>query len=139
MRGKIAKQYKNYGELLYAEGLTMRENHLKAVADKKKHDEAKELAELLPKPKISKRAKNIRRGEGKVWSRLQGEARPKQDQLQELRQEVWESKLMECTFKPRINTNRKHEQDGVVDYSNRFEQLFLDAESRRRRRAAYME
>lgn len=52
MRGKIAKQYKNYGELLYAEGLTMRENHLKAVADKKKHDEAKELAELLPKPKI---------------------------------------------------------------------------------------
>lgn len=46
---------------------------------------------------------------------------------------------MECTFKPRINTNRKHEQDGVVDYSNRFEQLFLDAESRRRRRAAYME
>jgi hypothetical protein len=51
-RGEIAKQYRNYGELLYAEGLTMRENHLKAVADKQKHDEARELAELQPKPTI---------------------------------------------------------------------------------------
>ena len=52
MRGKIATQYRNYGELLYAEGLTMRQNHLKAAEDKKRHDEARELAELQPKPKI---------------------------------------------------------------------------------------
>lgn len=52
MRGKIAKQYKNYGELLYAEGLTMRQNHLKAVSDKAKHDEVKEMAELTLRPKI---------------------------------------------------------------------------------------
>ncbi|KAG0591885.1 hypothetical protein KC19_1G209400 [Ceratodon purpureus] len=142
MRGKAAKQYRNYGELLYAEGLTMRQNHLKAVADKQKHDEAKELAELQPKPKISKRAKNTKRGEDKVWSRL-NEFKPKQDQLLELRHEVWESKLMECTFKPRINQNWKYdgrsEQDSVIDYGSRFEQLFRDAESRRRRRAEYME
>jgi len=52
MRGKIAKQYKNYGELLYAEGLTMRQNLLKAISDKQKHDEEREMAEVTLKPKI---------------------------------------------------------------------------------------
>lgn len=49
---------------------------------------------------------------------------------------------MECTFKPRTNQNWKYdvpEQSRGHDYSNRFEQLFLDAESRRRRRAEFME
>lgn len=52
MRGMIAKQYKNYGELLYAEGLNMRQKHMKAVADKQKQDEAKELDGVTLKPKI---------------------------------------------------------------------------------------
>lgn len=55
---------------------------------------------------------------------------------------VWEAKLLECTFKPRINQNWKYDipgESGDHDYSNRFEQLFLDAESRRRRREKYMQ
>lgn len=52
---------------------------------------------------------------------------------------MWEAKLMECTFKPQIN----HRRDGQEDYNdmqcNRFEQLFMDAESRRRRQAEYMQ
>ncbi|XP_073388537.1 uncharacterized protein [Physcomitrium patens] len=143
MRGMIAKQYKNYGELLYAEGLNMRQKHMKAVADKQKQDEAKELDGVTLKPKISERAKNIKRAEGHVWSRLQYDDKPKQDQLQELRQEVWKEKLTECTFKPRINSQKKYDdqpqQFGDANYSDRFEQLFLDAENRRRRRAEYME
>lgn len=52
VRGKIAKQYKNYGELLYAEGVTKRQNHLKAVSDRLKQVERWELEELTLKPKI---------------------------------------------------------------------------------------
>lgn len=50
--GRRAKQYKNYGELLYAKGVTMRQNHLKAVYDKKKQNERREAAELTLKPNI---------------------------------------------------------------------------------------
>nr|PNR44310.1 hypothetical protein PHYPA_016694 [Physcomitrium patens] len=133
--GRRAKQYKNYGELLYAKGVTMRQNHLKAVYDKKKQNERREAAELTLKPNISKRARNMRRGRGQVWSRLQSDDRPKQDQLQELRQMAWEAKLMECTFKPQINQRYKDSQDQYADdHRNCFEQLFLDAECRRRRR-----
>jgi hypothetical protein len=48
---------------------------------------------------------------------------------------------MDCTFKPRINQKRRTDsEDQFGDhYSNRFEQLFLDAESRRRRRAECMQ
>ena len=55
--------------------------------------------------------------------------------------QVWEAKLMECTFRPRINQKRRTDsQDQYGDYySNRFEQLFLDAESRRRRQAERMQ
>lgn len=52
MRGKTAKQYRNYGELLYTEGLTKRENQQKLVEKKKKEDEAKELSELTGIPEI---------------------------------------------------------------------------------------
>ncbi|XP_024367520.1 uncharacterized protein [Physcomitrium patens] len=139
MRGKTAKQYRNYGELLYTEGLTKRENQQKLVEKKKKEDEAKELSELTGIPEISKRAKNLQREHGKVWKRLnQIEEKPKQDQLQELRNEVWDAQFMECTFKPQINhriDNSFERNDGC----NRFEQLFLDAESRRRRQAEYMQ
>lgn len=44
---------------------------------------------------------------------------------------------MECTFKPRIN-HRRYSQKFLNDGStSRFEQLFLDAENRRRRQAEY--
>ena len=43
---------------------------------------------------------------------------------------------MECTFRPRIN--RKYfEQDS--GNASRFDQLFWDAENRRRRQAEYMQ
>lgn len=111
-----------------------------------------------------------------VWNRLQRDDRPKQEQLQELRQEVdipaynfkfvqiqvftssseiymdeplvvrrmlqvWEAELMECTFRPQINKYRKLDVQGkdCEYYNNRFEQLFLDAESRRRRRVECMQ
>jgi hypothetical protein len=52
---------------------------------------------------------------------------------------MWEAQFMECTFKPQINHRRDNfddEKDGSCD---RFEQLFLDAESRRRRQAEYIQ
>lgn len=52
MRGRTAKQYRNYGELLYTEGLAKRENQMKLIAKKQKDDEARELAELTGKPEI---------------------------------------------------------------------------------------
>lgn len=52
MRGRTAKQFKNYGELLYTEGLTKKENRLKLIAQKQQDDAAKELAELTLKPEI---------------------------------------------------------------------------------------
>lgn len=52
MRGRTAKQFKNYGELLYTEGLTKKENKLKLIAQKQQDDVAKELAELTLKPEI---------------------------------------------------------------------------------------
>ena len=52
MRGKLAKQYRNYGELLYAEGLTMRQNHIKAVCERQQQVESRELAEVTLMPKI---------------------------------------------------------------------------------------
>jgi hypothetical protein len=55
--------------------------------------------------------------------------------------QVWESKLMECTFRPQINQYPKLDvEDKDSDYyNNRFEQLFMDAESRRRRRVECMQ
>ncbi len=127
----------------------------------------------------SKRAKSIRREQGQVWKRLQCQEKPRQDQLQELRNEVnilnkegsikctlqwrnqcrtaepdegdptwvvmwqlWEAKLMECTFTPQIN-HRRMGDGGREDMKdgpfNRFELLFMDAESRRRRQTEYMQ
>lgn len=42
---------------------------------------------------------------------------------------------MECTFRPRINKKYFGEED--MGNSNRFDQLFWDAENRRRRQAEY--
>lgn len=66
MRGKIAKQYKNYGELLYAEGVTMRQNHLKAVSDRLKQVEKWELEEVTLKPKI-RSADSCHPADYKIW------------------------------------------------------------------------
>lgn len=52
MRGKIAKQYRNYGELLYTEGLTKKENQQKLIEKKKRDDEVRELSELTGIPEI---------------------------------------------------------------------------------------
>jgi len=52
MRGRIAKQYRNYGELLYIEGLTKKKNQEKLIEKKRKDDEVKELSELTGIPKI---------------------------------------------------------------------------------------
>ncbi|BBN01385.1 hypothetical protein MPTK1_2g07010 [Marchantia polymorpha subsp. ruderalis] len=137
MRGRTAKQYGNYGELLYSEGLSKMEQLKKMIQKKQEEDEAKELKELTLKPEISKRAKQIRRDQGQIWHRLQSADKPRQDQMRELRNEIWEAKLMECTFKPRIN-HRRYSQKFLNDGStSRFEQLFLDAENRRRRQAEY--
>ncbi|KAG0617566.1 hypothetical protein M758_5G199500 [Ceratodon purpureus] len=52
MRGRTAKQYRNYGELLYTEGLTKKENQQKLVEKKLKDDEAREMSELTGVPEI---------------------------------------------------------------------------------------
>lgn len=46
---------------------------------------------------------------------------------------------MECTFKPQINHRRGGGEDFKDSSCDRFEQLFLDAESRRRRQAEYVQ
>ena len=48
--------------------------------------------------------------------------------------QVWEAKFTECTFRPRVNQRPPEEDD--LTYS-RFDQLFWDAENRRRRQAEY--
>jgi hypothetical protein len=51
---------------------------------------------------------------------------------------VWETKL-ECTFKPQTNQRRLEGSEDYQDCStSRFDQLFLDAESRRRRQEEYL-
>ncbi|CAK9883053.1 unnamed protein product [Sphagnum jensenii] len=138
MRGRTAKQYRNYGELLYREALSKRQNQQKLIAKKLKDDEAKVLAEMTGVPEISKRAKQIRREEGQVWNRLQSEGKLKKDQLQSRTELVWETKL-ECTFKPQTNQRRLEGSEDYQDCStSRFDQLFLDAESRRRRQEEYL-
>jgi hypothetical protein len=52
MRGRTAKQYRNYGELLYREALSKRQNQQKLIAKKLKDDEAKVLAEMTGVPEI---------------------------------------------------------------------------------------
>lgn len=52
MRGRTAKQYRNYGELLYTEGLTKKENQQKLIEKKQKDDEVRELCELTGIPEI---------------------------------------------------------------------------------------
>lgn len=46
---------------------------------------------------------------------------------------------MECTFKPQINHRRGSHDDASDGSPSRFEQLFLDAESRLRRQAEYLQ
>jgi len=52
---------------------------------------------------------------------------------------MWEAQFMECTFKPQINYQRDDSYDKKSGSCDRFEQLFLDAESRRRRQAEYIQ
>lgn len=52
MRGRTAKQYKNYGELLYSEGLNRRDQMKQLILKKQQEDELKELEELTLKPEI---------------------------------------------------------------------------------------
>jgi len=52
MRGRTAKQYRNYGELLYMEGLSKKENQQRLIEKKQKDDEVRELSELTGIPKI---------------------------------------------------------------------------------------
>jgi hypothetical protein len=88
MRGWAAKQYRNYGELLYTEGLIKKKTQMKLMEQKQKNDEARELAQLTLMPEISKQAKNMRQEQGQVWKRLLCQEKPRQDQLQELWNEV---------------------------------------------------
>jgi hypothetical protein len=52
MRGRAAKQYRNYGELLYTEGLIKKKTQMKLMEQKQKNDEARELAQLTLMPEI---------------------------------------------------------------------------------------
>ncbi|KAI5066253.1 hypothetical protein GOP47_0018877 [Adiantum capillus-veneris] len=132
LRGRAAKQFRNYGELLYREGLNKEEERQRLIDKKMQEDEDKELRLLTLKPEISKLAKQIKREDIPVWDRLLYE-KPRHD-LQGLRQEVWEAKFMECTFRPRVNQRPPEEEDLL---HSRFDQLFWDAENRRRRQAKY--
>ncbi|CAM6010534.1 unnamed protein product [Sphagnum balticum] len=134
LRGESAKQYQNYGELLYTEGLRMKEKKARRCEQQQRDNEARELAQMTAKPEISKRARNMK-WDHDVYCRLQVPDKSRQDQLQELRNEIWESKLAECTFRPAIHHNRRyqHDNDKREKSCNRFLELFQDAEIRQRR------
>ncbi|KAH7426022.1 hypothetical protein KP509_11G081800 [Ceratopteris richardii] len=134
IRGRAAKQFKNYGELLYREGLNKGVERKRLAEQKQLEDECHELESITAKPEISKYAKQLKRPH-KFWERLSTD--DSKHHLRELQNESLEMKLMECTFRPRINKNFFLDQE--ANSSNRFNQLFWDAESRRRRQAEYMQ
>ncbi|KAI5065911.1 hypothetical protein GOP47_0018535 [Adiantum capillus-veneris] len=134
MRGRAAKQFKNYGELLYQEALSKEAERKKLAEQKQLEEQSHELKGITAKPRISKYAKQLKRPK-KFWERLSTD--DSKHHLRELQHESLEMKLMECTFRPRINRNFLTDQDG--NSSNRFDQLFWDAENRRRRQAEYMQ
>ncbi|XP_024538330.1 uncharacterized protein LOC9655724 isoform X1 [Selaginella moellendorffii] len=135
-REREAEQFQNYGELLYQEAVAKDQERRRQIEKKQQEDEMNELKLISPKPEISKLAKRLKRTEV-VWERLVQD-KQNQEHLQELRNELWEAKLMECTFKPRINYLHSFERRDVQT-TTRFEQLFYDAEHRRRRQAEYMQ
>ena len=52
MRERRAKQFRNYGELLYTEGLLQREKMERRIDQKQKDDTAQEMVEVTGKPEI---------------------------------------------------------------------------------------
>lgn len=52
LRGRAAKQFRNYGELLYREGLNKEEERQRLIQKKMQEDEDKELRLLTLKPEI---------------------------------------------------------------------------------------
>lgn len=134
MRGRAAKQFKNYGELLYQEARSKDAERKRLAEQKHIEEQSHELNGFTAKPEISKYAKQLKRP-SKFWERLSTDN--SKHHLRELQHESLEMKLMECTFRPRINRNFFGDQD--INSSNRFDQLFWDAENRRRRQAEYMQ
>lgn len=51
-RSEIARRFRNYGELLYTEGLLMKEKLLKQIECKKKDDAEREMIGFTGKPRI---------------------------------------------------------------------------------------
>ncbi|KAJ7540607.1 hypothetical protein O6H91_10G022600 [Diphasiastrum complanatum] len=140
-RQEVAKQFQNYGDMLYQEGLLRDGEKRKYIEMKRREIEVAELKELTALPEISKLARQIKRGDEPVWDRLVHQ-RPNEDHLQELRCEVLQAQLMECTFRPRINQKLENLQDTKkvkLLHVSRFDQLFWDAEHRRKRRTGYGE
>ncbi|KAG0558316.1 hypothetical protein KC19_10G018400 [Ceratodon purpureus] len=129
-RSEIAKRYRNYGELLYTEGLMVREKLLKEIEKKKKEDEEWEMVGFTGMPKISERARQLRRANGDVWDKLASE----KFNYDHIRDEVMEIRMAECTFMPHVNPSSNEPTDASI---SRFEQLFFDSESRRRRQQQY--
>ena len=52
LRGRAAKQFQNYGELLYREGLNKEEEKQKLIQKKLQEEKDKELSSLTLKPEI---------------------------------------------------------------------------------------
>ncbi|EFJ36172.1 hypothetical protein SELMODRAFT_404706 [Selaginella moellendorffii] len=140
VRSTAAKQFHNYGELLYQEGMNKQHERKVQIQKKKQEDEANELNGFTFRPELSKTARK-QKNKKVVWKRLLEDRYA--EHLQQLRNEAFEAQLMECTFKPRINeilrTDRDNREDKLQQQQlgSRFDQLFWDAEIRRRRQAEY--
>ncbi len=52
LRGESAKHYQNYGELLYTEGLRMKEKKARRCEQQQRDNEARELAQMTATPEI---------------------------------------------------------------------------------------
>ncbi|GBG74493.1 hypothetical protein CBR_g18903 [Chara braunii] len=90
----------------------------------------------------SKLAKQLTRTPGQLWDRLLVDTDSKQRRIEELRQQMEEMEMGECTFKPQINPRTRvlvqERLEALKQHNIKYhDQLFKDAERRRQRQAEY--
>ncbi|XP_024534971.1 uncharacterized protein LOC9657376 isoform X2 [Selaginella moellendorffii] len=137
VRELAAKHFQNYGELLYREAILAIQHREKIYESRQKELKESEMEGVTGSPAISKLARNLKRKAGEVWERLQS-TRRSESRLQSLREQTADLEVMECTFKPRVNSSGPDIKEISHGTVSRFDLLFWDAESRKKRQEKYM-
>jgi hypothetical protein len=140
-RGRNAGEYGSYNERLYAEAFMRAENlrEKSRLADEERQRE--ETAEMQTKPRISEYAASLVRTES-PWVRLTEHHDAKFRQLAQIKRDMEERDLAECTFRPKISKVSKQMMKGRVENLrekglSHHEQLYYDAGRRAMRREEF--